>query len=83
MAITDGMEISETVWSESDEVLNDGDLRAVFDKLDVNSDNSLDYYEVSAIIRRGLINKRSKAHRKRSPRPRNALSLERTGARIR
>jgi hypothetical protein len=47
MAKTDGMGISQTVWSESDEVLNDGNLRAVFDKLDMNGDSSLDYYEVS------------------------------------
>ena len=50
MAKTDGMGISKTVWSETDEVLTDGNLRAVFDKLDVNSDSSLDYYEVSVIV---------------------------------
>ena len=47
MAKSDGMGISETVWSEADEVLTDGNLRAVFERLDVNSDNSLDHYEVS------------------------------------
>ncbi len=47
MAKSDGMGISETVWSEADEILTDGNLRAVFERLDVNSDNSLDHYEVS------------------------------------
>jgi hypothetical protein len=47
MAKSNGLGTSETVWSETDEVLADGNLRAVFGRLDVNSDNGLDYFEVS------------------------------------
>ena len=47
MAKSNGLGTSETIWSETDEVLADGNLRAVFGRLDVNSDNGLDYFEVS------------------------------------
>ncbi|CAB4026712.1 Hypothetical predicted protein, partial [Paramuricea clavata] len=46
MAKSNGLGTSETVWSETDEVLADGNLRAVFGRLDVNSDNGLDYFEL-------------------------------------
>ena len=68
MAKTEGLGISETVWSETDEVLTDGNLRAVFDKLDVNSDSSLDYYEVSVIGSSMICLIKNKRTLKNSPR---------------
>ena len=48
MAKTGGLENSKTLWSENaDEVIEDGDLREVFEELDVDGDKSLDYFEVS------------------------------------
>ena len=47
MAKSDGLENSKTVWSESDEIVADGDLREIFERLDVDGDQSLDYFEVS------------------------------------
>ena len=48
MAKSGGLENSKTLWSENaDEVIEDGDLREVFEELDVDGDKSLDYFEVS------------------------------------
>lgn len=48
MAKSGGLENSQTLWTESaDEIIEDGDLHEVFERLDVDGDKSLDYFEVS------------------------------------
>ncbi|XP_028391507.1 transmembrane prolyl 4-hydroxylase-like [Dendronephthya gigantea] len=50
MAKSDGMVTSETLWSKTDEVLSEGNFRAVFQSLDVNNDNGLDYHELTSAV---------------------------------
>ena len=54
MAKATGLETSQTVWQEYQEVLEKGDLHPIFKRLDINDDNGLDYFEVR-IIRRTFI----------------------------
>ena len=50
MAKSDGMETSQTIWTEGDEILADGNLRAVFERIDLNNDDGLDHFEVSILF---------------------------------